>query len=173
MTIVQEPGPSRAQPGGVDRDPEASTSAADAVTWPERLRQRGLRATAGRLAAIAYVDAHPHVTAAELYRALVPELATTSLQAVHNIVHDLESRNLLRRVELPGSAGVRYETRVGDDHHHVQCVVCGRIEDTECVIGHAPCLTPSDSGGMRILTAEVTFRGICSACEEMEEESRD
>ncbi|MBU3995269.1 MAG: transcriptional repressor, partial [Actinobacteria bacterium] len=52
-----------------------------------------------------------------------------------------------------------------DNHHHVQCIVCHRIEDVDCVVGEAPCLTPHDAHGMRVLEASVTFRGVCAACD--------
>mgnify|MGYP003694536493 CR=1 FL=1 len=38
----------------------------------------------------------------------------------------------------------RYESRVGDNHHHVVCRSCGVIADVDCVVGEAPCLIPSD-----------------------------
>ncbi|MBE7698829.1 transcriptional repressor [Oerskovia sp. Sa1BUA8] len=132
------------------------------------LRARGLRATAGRVAVLAYIDEHPHVTASDVFRALREELPSTSPQAVHNILQDLHQRDLLRRTDLSDSGGARYETRTGDNHHHVQCVVCGRVEDVDCVVGHAPCLVPSDSHDMRVFVTDVTFRGICRSCEQTE-----
>ena len=66
---------------------------------------------------------------------------------------------------LPDSASARYETRIGDNHHHIQCIVCGRIEDLDCTVGHAPCLAPSHDHGMRIIEASVTYRAICAACD--------
>ncbi|MCA5895103.1 transcriptional repressor [Isoptericola sp. NEAU-Y5] len=136
----------------------------------QALREHGLRATAGRVAALAYIDAHPHASAADVYQGLVTDLPSTSPQAVHNIVQDLHQRGLLRRTDLPDAGGARYETRTGDNHHHVQCVVCGRVEDVDCVVGHAPCLMPSDTHDMRIFVTDVTFRGICRSCEQTEPE---
>lgn len=145
--------------------PRSATDRAD------DLRARGLRATAGRVAALAYIDEHPHVTASDVFRGLREELPSTSPQAVHNIVQDLHQQGLLRRTDLSDSGGARYETRTGDNHHHVQCVVCGRVEDVDCVVGHAPCLVPSDSHDMRVFVTDVTFRGICRSCEQTEQVS--
>ena len=36
--------------------------------------------------------------------------------------------------------------------------------DVDCVIGEPPCLTPADTGGFAIHTAEVTFWGLCADC---------
>jgi Fe2+ or Zn2+ uptake regulation protein len=139
------------------------TTTPDALA--ERLRTGGLRVTAGRVAVLEYLDGHHHCSASDIHRALGAELPSLSPQSVHNIVGDLSHAGLLRRLDLPDSGGALYEPAVGNNHHHVQCVVCGRIEDVACVVGQAPCLRPDHEHGMRILEAAVTFRGICRDCE--------
>ena len=137
----------------------------------DRLRATGMRVTSGRVAALGYLEAHPHSRVSEIHAALAGGSPSVSLQSVHNIMNDLTEHGILRRVDLPDSEGALYEVEHLDNHHHVQCVVCKRFEDVECATGLAPCLTPADpSGGergpaMRILEASVTFRGICADCE--------
>lgn len=133
--------------------------------WGELLREHGLRATAGRIAALDHLHAHPHSSVADVHGALVERLPSLTLQSVHNIAHDLTECGLLRRIDLPDTGSARYETRTGDNHHHVQCVVCHRIEDVDCVVGEAPCLVPGHAHGMRLLEAAVTFRGVCAECD--------
>lgn len=133
--------------------------------WAELLRATGLKATSGRVATLQYLAEHPHRSATALHGALLSEHPSLSQQSAHNIVRDLTSHGLLRRIELPGSDGALYETRVGDNHHHLVCVQCSRVEDISCAIGEAPCLQPDHAHGMRILEAAVTFSGICAACE--------
>src|SRR3546814_5082975 len=89
-------------------------------------------------------DLHPHSDAEAIYQAVRPSLPTISVQAIHLIVQDLSRQGLIRRISLPDSASARYETRIEDNHHHIQCVQCGRIEDIDCVVGHAPCIEPSE-----------------------------
>lgn len=133
--------------------------------WSDRLRAGGLRVTDGRIAVLGYLQHHPHSSAADVYAALAPSRPSLSVQSAHNIVHDLTACGLLRRIEMPDSNGARYEVHHNDNHHHVQCVVCERIDDVPCATGIAPCLTPSDTHGMRILEASVIFRGVCPGCE--------
>nr|WP_243752814.1 Fur family transcriptional regulator [Leucobacter ruminantium] len=133
--------------------------------WADVLREHGLRATTGRLAALDYLHTHPHSSVADVHGALARRLPSLTLQSVHNIAHDLTECGILRRIDLPDAGSARYETRTGDNHHHVQCVVCHRIEDVDCVVGAAPCLSPDDARGMRLLEAAVTFRGICEECD--------
>jgi Fur family transcriptional regulator, stress-responsive regulator len=58
----------------------------------------------------------------------------------------------------------RFEVRTGPGRHHLVCRVCGRIEDTGCVVVTAPCLTLADSAGYRVDEAEVVFWGRCPDC---------
>ena len=133
--------------------------------WRERLHAAHVRVTSQRLAVLATLDAHPHSTAGEIVQAVDGhERETLTVQGAYAMLQHLEAAQLVRRVSLPDSPSARWETRVGDNHHHVQCIMCGRVEDVDCVVGEAPCLTPSDTHGMRILEAQIVFRGICSAC---------
>ncbi|MFK4851808.1 Fur family transcriptional regulator [Microbacterium sp. ZW T6_19] len=128
------------------------------------LRDAGLRATAGRVAVLEVLDSMAHTDAERVYRAVSDLLPTTSIQSVHNILADLTTAGLIRRIEPAGSAAL-YERRIGDNHHHVVCTSCGAIGDVDCVTGVAPCLTPSDTGGFTVQTAEVTFWGLCPSCQ--------
>jgi Fur family transcriptional regulator, stress-responsive regulator len=132
--------------------------------WALSLRAKGLRATTQRVAVLEVLHHHPHADADDIFHIVRAALPTISRQAIHLIVQDLSAQGLIRRISLPDSASARYETRIGDNHHHVQCVACGRIEDVDCVVGHAPCLTPSDTHGMRIIEASIVFRGVCREC---------
>ncbi|MFK4762801.1 Fur family transcriptional regulator [Microbacterium sp. ZW T5_45] len=128
------------------------------------LRDAGLRATAGRVAVLEALESMAHTDAERVYRAISDVLPTTSIQSVHNILADLTTAGLVRRIEPAGSAAL-YERRVGDNHHHVVCTVCGAIGDVDCVVGEAPCLSPSHTGGFTVQTAEVTFWGTCPSCQ--------
>jgi Fur family transcriptional regulator, stress-responsive regulator len=129
------------------------------------LRRRNLRVTAPRLAvyrAVAELDGHPDVdTIAGHTRA---SLGTVSVQAVYDSLAALTEVGLLRRIEPAGSPA-RYETRVGDNHHHMVCRTCGRAEDVDCATGRAPCLEPSTSTGFAVDEAEVIFWGLCADCQ--------
>jgi Fur family transcriptional regulator, stress-responsive regulator len=133
--------------------------------WAQTLRSKGLRVTVQRVTVLDFLHHHPHTDAEAIFQAVRLSLPTVSLQAIHLIVLDLSGKGLIRRISLPDSASARYETRIEDNHHHIQCTQCGRIADVDCVVGHAPCLDPCDRHGMRIIEATVVFRGICHDCD--------
>lgn len=127
------------------------------------LRGAGMRVTKPREAVIGALAEHPHASADEVFAAIAPHLPGTSMQAVYHVLGDLAGRGLARRIEPAGSSA-RYELRVDDNHHHIVCTRCGAIADVDCVVGHAPCLTPSQSHGFALAQAEVTFWGLCEDC---------
>src|SRR5690606_29611541 len=86
-----------------------------------------------------------------------------SHQAVYDVLRALTDTGLLRRIQ-PAGATARYETRIGDNHHHVVCRSCGAIADVDCAVGEAPCLVASDDHGYKVDEAEVIYWGTCPAC---------
>ena len=128
------------------------------------LRSAGRRVTAVRLAVLGQVGARPHADVETIFRAVDDQLGGVSRQAVYDTLRSLAEANLVRRVEPAGSP-VRYETRVGDNHHHIVCRVCGAAADVDCAVGAAPCLEPSELHGFVLDEAEVTYWGLCPDCQ--------
>jgi Fur family transcriptional regulator, stress-responsive regulator len=129
----------------------------------ELLRQRGLRVTAQRLAVLRAVSHEPHVTAEAVAGTVRGEIGSISVQAVYDALGALTESGLLRRIQ-PARSPARYESRVGDNHHHLICRVCERMVDVDCAVGEAPCLTAAESHGYEIDEAEVVYWGRCPQC---------
>lgn len=127
------------------------------------LREVALRVTRPRVAVLSAVHDHPHTDTDSIIGIVREGLGGVSHQAVYDVLRALTATGLLRRIEPPGSAA-RYEARVGDNHHHVVCRLCGAIADVDCAVGAAPCLTASDDHGFMIDEAEVIYRGLCPNC---------
>jgi Fur family transcriptional regulator, stress-responsive regulator len=127
------------------------------------LRGAALRVTRPRLAVLAAVHAHPHADTDSIFDAVRQELPKVSQQAVYDVLRALSAAGLVRRIQPAGSVA-RYESRVGDNHHHVVCRSCGVIADVDCAVGATPCLSASDDQGFSIDEAEVTYWGVCPDC---------
>ncbi|MGN9777163.1 Fur family transcriptional regulator [Micromonospora sp. H33] len=128
------------------------------------LRGAALRVTRPRLAVLTAVHAHPHADTVSIFGAVRRDLPEVSHQAVYDVLHALTAAGLVRRIQPSGSVA-RYESRVGDNHHHVVCRSCGAIADVDCAVGETPCLTASDNQGFSIDEAEVTYWGTCPECD--------
>ncbi|SIR18041.1 Fur family transcriptional regulator [Micromonospora avicenniae] len=130
----------------------------------ELLRSKGLRVTRPRLAVLAVLSGGGHLEVDEITRRVRDRLDSVSTQAVYDVLGALTRAGLSRRIEPAGSPA-RYEARVGDNHHHVVCRGCGVIADIDCAVGAAPCLDPNPTHGFEVDEAEVTFWGLCPACQ--------
>ena len=127
------------------------------------LRAAALRVTRPRVAVLGAVYGHPHADTDSIIGAVRNDLPEVSHQAVYDSLHTLTAAGLVRRIQPHGHVA-RYESRVGDNHHHVVCRSCGVIADVDCAVGHAPCLTASEDHGFVIDEAEVVYWGLCAEC---------
>ncbi len=128
------------------------------------LKSKNLSLTAVRLSLLEVVQAHPHSDANVIYTAVKQRIPTATIQAIYNNLNALTHAGIIREIKPKGHVSL-YETRVNDNHHHVICRGCGKIEDTHCM-GCAPCLAPADNHGFAVDEAEVVFWGKCPQCQQ-------
>ena len=126
-----------------------------------------LRVTRPRVAVLEAVHSHAHADTETIFTVVREGLPDVSRQAVYDVLNALTAAGLVRRIQPLGLVA-RYESRVGDNHHHVVCRSCGVIGDIDCAVGDAPCLTPSDGNnvldGFVLDEAEVIYWGMCPEC---------
>jgi len=134
------------------------------TAWEAQLRTAGLRVTRPRLSVLGVLAEHPHVDAETIATAARAVHPSISPQAVYGVLKALVGGGLARRIEPAGGPAL-YELRVGDNHHHLVCRECGLVADVDCVVGQAPCLTPSQTAGFAVDEAEVVFWGLCADCQ--------
>ena len=134
------------------------------TAWDEQLRTAGLRVTRPRLSVLGVLAQQPHVDAETIATAARAVHPSISPQAVYGVLKALVGGGLARRIEPAGGPAL-YELRVGDNHHHLVFRGCGLVADVDCVVGQAPCLTPSETAGFAVDEAEVVFWGLCADCQ--------
>jgi Fur family ferric uptake transcriptional regulator len=127
------------------------------------LRGASLRVTRPRVAVLGAVHEHPHADTNTIIGSVRDGLGEVSSQAVYDGLRVLTAAGLVRRIQPPDSVA-RYESRVGDNHHHLMCRSCGAMVDVDCAVGTAPCLTASEHHGYAIDEAEVVYLGLCPKC---------
>jgi Fur family ferric uptake transcriptional regulator len=128
------------------------------------LRTHGLKVTAQRLAVLRALSAQPHASATDVAESVRGDIGTISRQAVYDVLAALAEPGIIRVIQPAGSPA-RYETRVGDNHHHLVCRSCDRLVDVDCAVGDVPCLTPVDDWRFDVDEAEVIYWGICPECQ--------
>jgi Fe2+ or Zn2+ uptake regulation protein len=127
------------------------------------LRESALRVTRPRIAVLSAVHDHPHADTHSLIGAVREDLGEVSHQTVYDALRALTAAGLVRHIQPSGSVA-RYESQVGDNHHHIVCRSCGAMADVDCAVGTTPCLTPSADHGYAIDEAEVIYWGLCPSC---------
>jgi Fe2+ or Zn2+ uptake regulation protein len=135
----------------------------DEVSVHQQLRATGLRVTGPRQAVLEWLADHPHATVDEIGNGVRDHFRAVSTQAVYDVLAACAEVGLVRRIE-PAGHPARYERRTGDNHHHLVCRNCGRVEDVDCAVGAQPCLTPDDDRGYDLDQAELVFWGMCPDC---------
>lgn len=132
------------------------------------LKAANLRLTAPRLAVLEVLeDEGKHQDAEFIVDAARKRIGSLSRQAVYDNLNALVAAGIIRRIEPAGRPAL-YETRIGDNHHHLICRRCHSTVDIDCALGSAPCLQPSDDHGFVIDEAEVVYWGLCPACQQNE-----
>ena len=128
------------------------------------LKEASMRVTQPRVAVLAAVTANPHADTETIISAVHEEHPHVSHQAVYDSLKLFTSLGVVRQIQPQGHIA-RYETRVGDNHHHVVCRQCGNLEDVDCSVGASPCLHASNDHGFQIDEAEVIYWGKCPDCQ--------
>lgn len=137
------------------------------MSFEDQLRDAGLRVTKPRISALEELRDNPHSSADQVRQGVERRLGSVSTQAIYDVLHTLTKKQILREVEPHGSVPL-YELARHDNHHHLVCRACRKIINIPCVIGAAPCLTPSDDHGFELDEAEVVFWGRCPQCQEQQ-----
>lgn len=135
------------------------------VDFPELLRQAGYRATPGRLKILEILQVQKEpLSIQEVMQKLVDEKIDQA--TVYRVLSILQKIGVVRQVNLHhGHAD--YEFVHTDDHHHLVCVKCGRVEDIPGCDGEqlAQRALLQAKGFSRITQHSFEFFGVCKACD--------
>ena len=96
--------------------------------YKETLRKNGLKATSGRIKLLELLSKAKHpVSIKEIVKAIGSRLLDEA--TIYRSLESFKEKELIRRVDF--RRGYTYYELADDDHHHLVCKNCGRIEDFE------------------------------------------
>jgi Fur family ferric uptake transcriptional regulator len=105
------------------------------VSGTTDLKVSGLKATAPRLKILeifqkrsSEVEPARHMSAEDVYRALVAEHVDVGLATVYRVLTQFEQAGLLVRRHFEAGRAV-FELNEGPHHDHLVCLTCGRVEE--------------------------------------------
>lgn len=126
------------------------------TSFADQLREVGLRVTEPRLATLEQIKQGGHVSAEDLRAGVAEKLGSVSTQAIYDIVHALTAKGLLREIKPAGHVSL-FELSRNDNHHHLICRSCGRIEDVPARWASHHAFSPP------IITASSLTRPKCTS----------
>ena len=112
------------------------------------------------LQAVAELANHP--TADVVYSLVVKDHPTVSKATVYRNLASLSDDGRLRHIKMPSGAD-RFDHQTFG-HNHIECILCGRLEDAPLEDQTALNAQAAAATGYRCVEHEIVFRGICPAC---------
>ena len=96
----------------------------------EELKHSGLKATLPRIKILEIFQRteRRHMTAEDVYKALLAEGADIGLATVYRVLMQFEQAGLLTRSNFESGKSV-FELNEGQHHDHLVCVDCGHVEE--------------------------------------------
>ena len=100
------------------------------VTHADELKNSGLKATLPRIKILEVFQrtARRHMTAEDVYKALLADGADIGLATVYRVLMQFEQAGLLTRSNFESGKSV-FELNEGQHHDHLVCLTCGRVEE--------------------------------------------
>ncbi|MCV2353589.1 ferric iron uptake transcriptional regulator [Paucibacter sp. B2R-40] len=96
----------------------------------EEIKNSGLKATLPRIKILEIFQktTQRHMTAEDVYKALLTEDADIGLATVYRVLTQFEQAGLLSRNHFESGKSV-FELNQGNHHDHLVCLTCGRVEE--------------------------------------------
>jgi Fur family transcriptional regulator, ferric uptake regulator len=100
------------------------------MTHVEELKSSGLKATLPRIKILEIFQRSQrrHMTAEDVYKALLTEGSDIGLATVYRVLMQFEQAGLLTRSNFESGKSV-FELNEGQHHDHLVCLTCGRVEE--------------------------------------------
>ncbi len=103
-----------------------------------------------------------HPTAHEVYEMVRKRLPRISMGTVYRNLDVLSASGEITKLKTSGSE-YRFDANT-NNHYHVRCVHCGRVDDIERVSIHVPEAQVQASVDYDIIGHRLEFIGICREC---------
>jgi len=100
------------------------------MTHSDEIKNSGLKATLPRIKVLEVFQraARRHLSAEDVYKALLAEDADIGLATVYRVLTQFEQAGLLTRNHFEAGKAV-FELNQGHHHDHLVCLTCGKVEE--------------------------------------------
>ena len=105
-----------------------------------------------------------HVTAEEVFEFIRKNHPNIGKGTIYRNLGILAEEGEIRRVEIPDGPD-RFDFTL-KNHYHVRCVKCGEVFDVDMDVITDLEERIRDTHGMEFLSYDISFKGVCPACRE-------
>jgi Fur family ferric uptake transcriptional regulator len=129
------------------------------------LRKAGLKVTLPRLKILQILEqsTQRHMSAEDLYRALLESGEDIGLATVYRVLTQFEDAKIVTRHRFEGGHSV-YELNAGAHHDHILCLKCGRVDEfVDAEIEKRQRKIAIDAG-YEMTDHALYIYGVCAAC---------
>jgi len=134
---------------------------ADYVTL---LKERGLKATFQRLLILETIAKHGHIAIDAIYEEVSRVHASLSLATVYKNILLMVEKNVLVEVPVAGQKS-KYELKK-EDHIHLICIECGKVEDKPLIRSVDTLIEDMTKEEQFSLSSEqINLYGVCCTCQ--------
>lgn len=129
------------------------------------LKRAGLKATLPRLRILEIFEGSPdrHVSAEDLYRALLAAGESIGIATIYRVLTQFEQAGLVIRHNFDGGSAV-FELAASEHHDHLVCVRCGRVtEFVDETIEERQRMIAAQNG-FTMTDHSLIIYGLCSDC---------
>jgi Fur family ferric uptake transcriptional regulator len=130
------------------------------------LKKLGLKATLPRLKILEMLEnsEHRHMSAEEVYKALMESGEDIGLATVYRVLTQFESAGIVERHNFEGGHSV-FELADTAHHDHLMCVKCGRIEEFVDDTIEEKQQAIAKKFGFEMTDHRLCIYGICPDCQ--------
>jgi Fe2+ or Zn2+ uptake regulation protein len=130
----------------------------------DQLSERGMRRTAARQTILEVLfSTSDHLTAEELAERVQRRFPSVDVSTVYRTLDVLEGLEIVDHVHLAHGPAVYHLAE--DDHQHLVCEQCGRVEELPAERLRTFARMLRDDFGFEINRRHFAIAGVCSACQ--------
>jgi len=132
----------------------------------EDLKSSGLKATLPRIKILDVFQhsAQRHMTAEDVFKALLNEGADIGLATVYRVLMQFEQAGILTRNHFEAGKAV-FELNEGKHHDHLVCISCGRVEEFYDPEIERRQSEIAESRGFALHDHALSLYAICADCQ--------
>jgi len=139
------------------------SDAAVSRDWKSELRARGYRLTPQRQLVLEAVGELGHATPEEILAAVRRTASTVNVSTVYRTLELLEELSLVQHTHL-GHGAPTYSVATDDDHLHLVCRNCGRVEEAGTQVLAEAVQRLEAERGFSVDVSHFAVFGSCREC---------